>query len=52
MNINDQILLKIDYKVFLYKIEELKPFIIEFDKYSVIKSKIFLLNCIVKDNNW
>ena len=41
-----------DCKVFLNKMEELKPYIVEFDKDGVIKPKVYLLNCIVSGNNW
>lgn len=30
-----------DYKYFLTKIEELKPYMIEFDKFSIIKPKVY-----------
>lgn len=41
-----------DCKVFLEKIEKLKPYIIEFNKNSIIKSKFYLLDYMVRDNNW
>lgn len=41
-----------DRKVFLNKIEELKPYIVEFDKDSTIKPKVCPLDCVVGGNNW
>ena len=41
-----------NYKVFFNKIKKLKPYIIEFDKDSIIKYKVYFSNCIVKGNNW
>lgn len=32
--------------------EELKPYIVEFDKNNTIKPKVYLSNCVVKNNNW
>lgn len=41
-----------DCKVFLNKMEELKPYIVEFDENSVIKPKVYSPNCAVGDNYW
>lgn len=41
-----------DWNNFLIKIEDLKPYIIEFKKNSKIKPKIYLLGSIVIRNNW
>lgn len=41
-----------DYKIFLNKIEEFKPYIVEFDKDNKIKLKVYPLNYVVGDNNW
>lgn len=41
-----------DYKVFLNKIEELKSYIVEFNKSDVIEPKIYLIDYIIEDNNW
>lgn len=34
-----------DCKIFLKKIKELKPYMIEFDKFDIIKPKVYLLDC-------
>lgn len=36
---------------FLKKLEELKPFLVEFNKDGIIKSKIYPSNCIVGSEN-
>lgn len=41
-----------DCKVFFNKMEELKPYIVEFDGDGVIKPKVYLSDCAVGDNNW
>ena len=41
-----------DCKVFLNKIEELKPYIVEFDDDGAIKPKVYPLDCIIGGNNW
>lgn len=40
-----------DYKTFFKKIEELKPYIIEFEENSAIKSKVYLPDCKVGGNH-
>ncbi len=40
-----------DCKVFLNKMEELKPYIIEFDEDSAIKPKVYPLDYTVRDND-
>ena len=39
-------------KVFFNKIIELKPYIVEFDKNSVIKPKVYPLDWVIRGNNW
>lgn len=39
-----------DYKVFLNKIKEFKPWIIKFNKNDIIKFKTYLSDYIVEDN--
>lgn len=46
-DMNDQILL-----IILNKMEELKPYIVEFDKSDIMKLKIYLLNCILIGGNY
>lgn len=41
-----------DYKIFLNKIEKLKPYIIKFDENSLIKPKVYLLDYAIGDNHW
>ncbi len=41
-----------DCKVFLNKIKELKPYIVELDEDNIIKPKVHPLDCAVKGNNW
>lgn len=41
-----------DRSVFLNKMEELKPYIVEFDENSAMKPKIYLLDYAVKGNHW
>lgn len=41
-----------DCKIFLNKIKNLKPYIIEFNKDGTIKPKIYPWNCTVEGNNW
>lgn len=40
-----------DYKIFLNTIEELKLYIVKFDKNNAIKPKIYYLNYIIKSNH-
>ena len=40
-----------DRKVFLNKMEELKPYIVEFDEDGAIKPKVYLLDCIIRGND-
>lgn len=40
-----------DHKIFLNKIEELKLYIVEFDKDGIIKSKVYPLEYIVKSKD-
>ena len=40
-----------DYKVFLEKIKELKPYIVEFNKNGAMKPKIYPLDSIIGSNN-
>lgn len=40
-----------DRKVFLNKIEELKPYIVEFDEDGVIKPKVCPFDCAIEGNN-
>lgn len=37
---------------FLIKIEDLKPYIVEFEENDKIKSKIYLLSCIIRKSDW
>lgn len=41
-----------DCNVFLEKIEQLKPYMVEFDKNKAMKPKVSTSNCAVGDNNW
>ena len=41
-----------DCKNFLQKMEELKPYIVEFEENGAIKPKIYLSNCAVRGNHW
>lgn len=41
-----------DRRVFLYKIEEIKLYIVEFDENSTIKLKTYRSNCTVENNHW
>ena len=41
-----------DCKVFLNKIEELKLYIVEFDKDGTIKPIVYPLNCVIGGNDW
>lgn len=41
-----------NHKIFLNKIKELKPYIVEFNKDGTIKTKIYFLDYIVKGKNW
>ena len=48
---HEQINIIKDYKNFLRKIKVLNPYIVKFNKFCIIKPKIYLLDCIVgKDN--
>lgn len=40
-----------DHKVFLEKMKELKPYMIDFDKNGVIKPKVYLSDCAIEGNN-
>lgn len=40
-----------DHKIFLEKIEELKLYMVEFDKNSVMKFKVYLSDCAIGGNN-
>lgn len=40
-----------DYKEFIRKMKELKPYMIEFKEDSVMKNKIYLSNCGVRGEN-
>ena len=40
-----------DWKNFLQKIEELKPYIVEFEENNAIKPKVYLANYAVRGNN-
>lgn len=40
-----------DYANFLKKIDKLNLFLIEFNEDGTIRSKVYLLNCIIKDKN-
>lgn len=40
-----------DCKVFLEKLEELKPYMVEFNKNDIMKTKVYLSNCIIRGNN-
>lgn len=50
IDISDKILLRIIW-FFFKKIEELKSYIVEFDKNSAIKPKVYPSNCTVRGNN-
>ena len=41
-----------DCKVFLNKMKELKPYIVEFDEDGAIKPKVYSLDCVVGGNDW
>ena len=41
-----------DCKVFLNKMKELKPYIVEFDENDAMKPKTYSLNCAVGGNHW
>ena len=41
-----------DRKNFLYKMEELKPYIVEFDENGAMKPKVYLADCVIGGNNW
>lgn len=41
-----------NYKRFLNKIEKLKLYLVEFNKDSIIKNKIDLLDCIIDYKNY
>lgn len=38
-------------KVFIWKMEELKPYLVEFEKNDAIKPKVYLLDCTIRGNN-
>ena len=40
-----------DWKNFLQKMEELKPYIVEFDKNCAMKPKIYPADCVVREIN-
>lgn len=40
-----------DYKTFLNKIKECKPYLVEFNKNDTIKNKIYLLDCPIRGKN-
>lgn len=40
-----------DYKIFLKKIEELKSYIIEFNKNKTMKLIVYLSDCAIEKNN-
>ena len=40
-----------NYKRFLNKIKKLKLYLIKLNKNDIIKNKIYLSNCIIKDKN-
>lgn len=39
-----------DQNLFLTQIEKLKPYRVEFNKESAMKAKIYLIICVVRDN--
>lgn len=41
-----------DCKIFLKKIKELKPCMMEFNKNDAMKSKGYPSNCTIRNNNW
>lgn len=41
-----------DIKKFLNKIKNLKPYLIEFNKNDTIKDRIYVLNCIIVDEDY
>lgn len=42
-----------DHKIFLEKMKELKPYIVEFDELGVIKPKVYPPDCTIGgDNQW
>lgn len=41
-----------DYKRFLNKMEDLKPYLIKFNKNNIIKNKTYFTDCIVEDENY
>ena len=41
-----------DCKNFLQKMEELKPYIVEFEENGAIKPKIYLSDCVISGNDW
>lgn len=41
-----------DQKNILYKIEKLKFYIIDFNKNDIMKLKVYLVDYVVKENNW
>ena len=49
IDINDQLYWSII--IFLREIEATKPYLIEFEKYDFIKSKLYLEDCIVGNSN-
>lgn len=40
-----------DHTYFLKKMEELKPYMVEFNKDSIMKPKVYPSNCAVKGKN-
>lgn len=40
-----------DRKNFLKKIKELKPYMVKFDKFGIMKPKVYPLDCIVRRDN-
>ena len=40
-----------DQKNFLYKMKELKPYIVELDENGAMKPKVYLADCVVEGNN-
>lgn len=40
-----------DHKNFLRKMEELKPYMVKFNGFGVIKSKVYPPNCTIKGDN-
>lgn len=41
-----------NWKNFLEKIKELKPYIIKFEDNDAIKPKVYLAHWIIEENNW